>query len=52
MLFQGQLPGELEISSLSRFSVFINIAVARELGLFPPIQLLRFAELVNAEPVN
>jgi len=52
VLFQGLVPGELDISSMSRFSVFINIAVARELDLFPPIQLLRFAELVNADSAN
>ncbi|MBY4677093.1 ABC transporter substrate-binding protein [Marinobacterium arenosum] len=50
VLFDGKQPGSLPISALSRFSVFINIDVARKLELFPPIQLLRFAELVGTEP--
>jgi len=47
VLFEEQQPGSLPISALSRYSVFINIDVARKLELFPPIQLLRFAELVG-----
>lgn len=47
VLFDRQTPGHLKIPSLSRYSVFINMAVARQLELYPPIQLLRFAELVN-----
>ncbi|MEH6578015.1 MAG: ABC transporter substrate-binding protein [Amphritea sp.] len=49
VLFEDKQPGLLPIPSLSRYSVFINIEVARELNLFPPIQLLRFAELINAD---
>lgn len=47
VLFLQQSPGDLNIPSLSRYSVFINMKVARKLQNFPPIQLLRFAELVN-----
>lgn len=49
VLFDGEEPGTLPIPSLSRYSIFINIEVAKKLNLFPPIQLLRFAELVNVE---
>lgn len=49
VLFEQQQPGSLNVPSLSRYSVFINMAVARQLELYPPIQLLRFAELVNTE---
>lgn len=47
VLFYGRQPGSLPISSLSRYSVFINTRVAKQLDIFPPIQLLRFAELVG-----
>ena len=49
VLFDQQTPGDLNIPSMSRYSVFINMAVARQLELYPPIQLLRFSELVNKE---
>lgn len=49
VLFNQQVPGNLSIPSMSRYSVFINMAVARQLELYPPIQLLRFSELVNKE---
>ncbi|GGB82504.1 peptide ABC transporter substrate-binding protein [Marinobacterium zhoushanense] len=52
VLFDGKQPGALPISALSRYSVFINIDIARKLELFPPIQLLRFAELVGDRSVN
>jgi len=47
ILFDRQTPGELEIPSLSRYSVFINMDIARKLKIYPPIQLLRLAELIN-----
>lgn len=47
VLFEQLSPGSLPIAELSRFSMFINMDVARNLSLYPPIQLLRFAELVN-----
>ncbi|WP_211252290.1 ABC transporter substrate-binding protein [Marinobacterium jannaschii] len=50
VLFGDKAPGELPIPSLSRYSMFINMDVARQLELYPPIQLLRLAELVNAKP--
>lgn len=49
VLIDQQQSGSLPISSLSRYSIFINMDVARQLELYPPIQLLRFAELINAE---
>lgn len=52
VLFEQQTPGALPISAMSRYSVFINIEVARQLNQFPPIQLLRFAELVGHEPAK
>lgn len=49
VLFEGATPGTLPIPSLSRYSIFINMKVARQLDIFPPIQLLRLAELVHVE---
>ena len=52
ILFDKVSPGELPIAELSRFSMFINMDVARHLALYPPIQLLRFAELINPDTHN
>lgn len=49
ILFGNQQPGSLPIASLNRYSIFINMQVARQLELYPPIQLLKIAELVNVE---
>ncbi len=49
VLFDGQQPGQLPIASLNRYSIFINMQVARQLELYPPIQLLKIAELVNVD---
>ncbi|MEM8553643.1 MAG: ABC transporter substrate-binding protein [Pseudomonadota bacterium] len=46
-LFEGAEPIDLGVATLDRHSIFINIRVARELNLFPPIQLLRIAEIVQ-----
>lgn len=52
ILFEELSPGTLPIAELSRFSMFINMDVARNLSLYPPIQLLRFAELINPNSHN
>lgn len=49
VLFEGVEPGTLPIAELSSYSISINMEVARIMSIFPPIQLLRFAELVNVD---
>lgn len=49
VLLDGQVPGDMEIAQLSQFSIAINMDVAKEINLFPPIQLIRFADLVSAK---
>lgn len=46
-LFKAEAPDKLKVASLDRYSVFINMRVARELDLFPPVRLLRIAEIVQ-----
>ncbi len=41
-------PRDLPIASPSRFSLIINMDVAKTLGLYPPINLLKFAEVIPA----
>ena len=47
ILRDGRAPGELDVLGLDRFTVLINIDTARRLGLYPPLLLLRYAEIVN-----
>ncbi|NVJ93821.1 MAG: ABC transporter substrate-binding protein, partial [Methylocystaceae bacterium] len=47
VLFKGKKPIDVEVRSLSRYSFVVNMDTARKLELYPPIQLLRFADLVN-----
>ena len=49
VLREGAVPGELEVLGLDRFSVVVNMDAARALGLYPPMLLLRFAEVVSTD---
>lgn len=46
ILFQNVDPGSLPIGSLRRFSLVLRMAVAKRLDLFPPMLLLRVAEII------
>lgn len=47
ILERSREPGEVEVSGLDRFSVLVNIDTARELELYPPMLLMRYAEIVG-----
>lgn len=47
ILFQGQQPGDLPSITLPYHSVLVNMEVARTLEIYPPVKLLRFAELTH-----
>jgi putative ABC transport system substrate-binding protein len=49
ILSGGQAPGNLEVLGLDRFSVVVNMDTARELELYPPMLLLRYAEIVEGD---
>jgi len=40
-------PEEIPIETLSRFSLIINMEVAKELELYPPIEMLNYAEVLT-----
>lgn len=50
ILVDGKVPGELEVAALSQFSISINMSTAKAIDQYPPIQLIRFADLVNVQP--
>jgi putative ABC transport system substrate-binding protein len=41
--------GEIPMETLSRFSFKINMPVARQLGLYPPMKILRYAQIIGEE---
>ena len=43
-------PVAIPIRSLSRFSYVINMDSARQLSTYPPLSVLRYAEVVNGKP--
>jgi putative ABC transport system substrate-binding protein len=47
ILAEGRTPGDMEVLGLNRFTVLVNIETARSLGLYPPLLLLRYAEIVG-----
>ena len=47
ILFLGKRPGELASPTLTRHSVLINMHAARALRIYPPMKLMRFAELTE-----
>lgn len=47
ILVERRDPGSIPAESLSRFSIIVNMTAARELERFPPVSLLRIAEVIN-----
>jgi putative ABC transport system substrate-binding protein len=49
ILINKKAPIDLPILSLSRYSYVINMETARKLRLYPPIKVLRYAEVVHGK---
>jgi putative ABC transport system substrate-binding protein len=49
ILIKKLAPINLPILSLSRYSYVINMQTARKLRLYPPISVLRYAEIVQGK---
>ena len=49
ILIDKSKPIDLPVLSLSRYSYLINMDTARKLKLYPPIDLLRYAEIVHGQ---
>lgn len=47
ILEQGIPPEDIPIETLKRFSLIINMKVAKELDLYPPIEMLNYAEILT-----
>jgi putative ABC transport system substrate-binding protein len=47
VVLNGEKPGDLRVKSLKRYSVIVNMMSARKLALYPPLSLLKVAEIVQ-----
>lgn len=47
ILFEGATPGDLPVIGVKQFAYMVNMTVARKLNLFPPMDVLKYAETVN-----
>ncbi len=48
ILVEGRDPATIPIETLKRFSLIINIPVAKALQLYPPLSMLNYAEVIGA----
>ena len=46
ILAEGRSAGSIPVETLKRFSLLVNMQVARELRLYPPIDMLNYAEVI------
>ena len=47
ILVEGQAPGDIPVETLRRFSLLINMRVARRIEAYPPLSLLNLAEIIQ-----
>lgn len=47
ILFEGATPGNLSVIGVKQFAYMVNMTTARKLNLFPPMEVLKYAETVN-----
>ncbi len=45
-VLKGRPPGEVPIERLSRFSLIVQMRVARQLGFYPPVAMFGYAEVL------
>ncbi|SOD92703.1 ABC transporter substrate-binding protein [Caenispirillum bisanense] len=46
-VLKGTAPADIPIEAPRRFSFLINLPVAKTLGIYPPMKLIRFAEFIR-----
>ncbi|MBR9873523.1 ABC transporter substrate-binding protein [Vibrio sp. J1-1] len=47
ILKEGKIPGTIPVRSVSQYTYLINMSVARRLNLYPSVEILQFAHLIN-----
>ena len=49
ILTEGVAPVDIPFDTLQRFSMKVNMAAARKLGIYPPMNLLGITEVIKAD---
>lgn len=53
ILLHGVRPGEIPIETLKKFSLLLRIGVANQIKLYPPVNVVKYAEIIDREsPTN
>ena len=52
ILVAGKAPGQLPVESLKRFSLLVNMQLAHSLRLYPPMDILNYAEVIAIGPAQ
>jgi putative ABC transport system substrate-binding protein len=47
ILIEGKKPGDLPVRSVSSYTYFVNMNVAKRLNLYPSVEILQFAQLIE-----
>jgi len=47
ILLDGEVPGDLPVRSVKQYSYLVNMKVARQLNLFPSVEILQYAQIVD-----
>lgn len=47
ILKEGKKPGNLPVISVSKYTYLVNMKVARKLNLYPSVEILQFAQLIE-----
>ena len=50
LLAGGKRPRDVPVDTLKRFSLLVNMQTARQLQLYPPLELLNYAEVIAVGP--
>jgi putative ABC transport system substrate-binding protein len=49
VLVHGEDPRDIPISTLSRFTFLLRLEVAQRLRLYPPLEVLDFAKIIDRQ---
>jgi len=47
ILMEGKMPGDLPVRSVSHYSYLVNMKVAKRINLYPSVEILQFAKIVE-----
>jgi putative ABC transport system substrate-binding protein len=52
ILIDGERPADIPVDTLSRFTYAVRLSVAAELGLYPPMDVLNYAHVLDRADTN